>query len=294
VKIARRVKVLFAAGSAALAVAGPLTGIAAADSTPAAPGLRAPLYASAQADFVSGHDDAGLADLRTMVAGAPDNPQALAIQAIWADYAGDLVTREIAFNKLNAINPGMAASARGVLGAIGAGVGTLPDPVPSMIDAHTALVVLGFCLLPDGALRPELVNRLQAAWLQAVAAPASPIVVTGGAPQNGVTEAAAMAGWLIGHGIPPQRILVEDRSGSTVQNALFSTQIMRDRGIGGAVVITSPNHIRRAVTDFIVAGTHVVGAMTSPNSIISQLIPPSKAAQRGMYLDAVHTFLPNS
>jgi uncharacterized SAM-binding protein YcdF (DUF218 family) len=138
------------------------------------------------------------------------------------------------------------------------------------------------------------VNRLQAAWLQAIAAPASPIVVTGGAPHNGVTEAAAMAGWLIRHGIPASRILVEDRAGSTVQNALFSTRIMRARGIGGAVVITSPNHIRRAVTDFIVAGTRVVGAMTSPNAIISQLDPPTKPAQRGIYLDATRTFLPNS
>lgn len=293
VKIARRIKVLVAAGSAALTVAGPLAGIASADH-PALPMLAGPLYTCAQASFVSGDDAAGLAGLRRMVAAAPDNPQALAVQAIWADYAGDLVTREIAFNKLNAMDPGLAAGARGVLGAIGAGVGTLPNPVPAMIDAQTALVVLGFGLLPDGALRPELVNRLEAAWLQAIAAPASPIVVTGGAPQNGVTEAAAMAGWLIGHGIAPQRILVEDRSGSTVQNALFSTALMRSRGIGGAVVITSPNHIRRAVTDFIVAGTRVVGAMTSPNSIVSALVPPSKAAQRGMYLDAVHTFLPNA
>lgn len=229
-----------------------------------------------------------------MVAAAPDNPQALALQAIWADYAGDLITRETAFNKLDAIDPAMAAGARGVLGAIGAGVGTLPNPLPALIGPQTALVVLGFGLLPNGALRPELVNRLQAAWLQAMAAPASPIVVTGGNPQNGVPEAAAMAGWLIGHGIPASRILVENRSASTVQNALFSTRIMRDHGIGSAVVITSPNHIRRAVTDFIVAGTRVVGAMTSPNSIVSAMLPPAKADQRGIYLDATRTFLPNS
>ncbi|MGF6886958.1 uncharacterized SAM-binding protein YcdF (DUF218 family) [Nocardia sp. GAS34] len=293
-KIARRVKALVAAGSAVLAIAGPLTGIASAERTPALPVLAGPLYAQVQASFIGGNDAAGLAGLRTMVGAAPDNPQALAIQAIWADYAGDLVTRETAFARLNVIDPGMAAGARGVLGAIGAGVGTLPNPIPAMIDAQTALVVLGFGLLPDGTMRPELVNRLEAAWLQAVAAPASTIVVTGGAPHNGVTEAAAMAGWLIGHGIAPSHILVEDRSGSTVQNALFSTRLMRARGIGGAVVITSPNHIRRAVTDFIVAGTRVVGAMTSPNSIISSLVPPSKAAQWGMYVDAVHTFLPSS
>ncbi|WP_319944334.1 ElyC/SanA/YdcF family protein [Nocardia macrotermitis] len=287
-KIVRRVTYLLAASTAFLLTAGSSSGIAAADNTPAS------LYGSAQAQFVSGHDAAGLRDLGRMVAAAPADPQALALQAIWADYAGDLITRETAFNRLGSVDPGMAAGARGVLGAIGAGVGTLPNPLPALIGPQTALVVLGYGLLPNGALRPELVNRLQAAWLQAIAAPNSPIVVTGGAPQNGVPEAAAMAGWLIGHGIPASRILVEDRSGSTVQNALFSTRIMRSRGIDSAVVITSPNHIRRAVTDFIVAGTRVVGAMTSPNEIISQLVPPSKAAQRGIYLDATRTFLPNS
>lgn len=287
-KIAQRLTYLLTATSALLLATESVSGIAAAQNTPAS------LYSSAEAEFVSGHDAAGLRDIGRMAAAAPGNPQALALQAIWADYAGDLITREAAFNRLNAIDPAMAAGARGVLGAIGAGVGTLPNPLPSMVGPQTALVVLGYGLLPNGAMRPELVNRLQAAWLQAVAAPGSTIVVTGGAPQNGVPEAAAMAGWLIGHGIPASRILVEDRSSSTVQNALFSTRILRDRGIDSAVVITSPNHIRRAVTDFIVAGTRVIGAMTSPNEIVSQLMPPNKAAQRGIYLDATHTFLPNS
>ncbi|WP_216894636.1 YdcF family protein [Nocardia alni] len=290
---ARRIRILLAACSVALVTVGAVSGVAAADNA-AADNASRNLYIAAQAEFVKGDDIAGLADLHRMVAAAPTDPQGLALQAIWADYAGDLVTREMAFAKLNVIDPGMAAGARGVLGAIGAGVGTAPNPFPRTVDARTALVVLGYGLLPNGAMRPELINRLQAAWLQATQAPASPVVVTGGAPHNGITEAAAMATWLIGHGIAPARILVEDRSGSTVQNALFSTQIMRSHGIGGAVVITSPNHIRRAVTDFIVAGTRVVGAMTSPNEIISQLAPPTKPAQRGMYLDATHVFLPNS
>ena len=40
-----------------------------------------------------------------------------------------------------------------------------------------------YTMLPDGALRPELVHRLNAAWVQAIAAPFSRVVVTGGNPQ---------------------------------------------------------------------------------------------------------------
>ncbi|WP_167355147.1 YdcF family protein, partial [Nocardia ignorata] len=167
---------------------------------------------------------------------------------------------------------------------------TLPNPLPSLIGPQTGIVALGYGLLPDGALRPELENRLTAAWLQAIAAPFSPVVVTGGNPQNGISEAEAMRRWLIGRGLPADRIHVEDRAGSTVQNALFSTKLLRDLGANSAVVVTSPNHIRRAVADFIVAGTNVVGAMTSLEQLVSQLPPPDRGAQRGIYLDATRTF----
>ncbi|MDR7167194.1 uncharacterized SAM-binding protein YcdF (DUF218 family) [Nocardia kruczakiae] len=283
--IARHVKHLLVAASAAALLAGPLTTTATAADGPA------PLYNSAQENFVNGNDAAGLADLRSLLDGTPDDAQALALQGIWSDYTGDLLTREAAFNRLAAIDPGMAQGARNLIGAIGAAVGTLPNPLPALVGPQTGIVVLGYGLLPDGSLRPELVNRLTAAWLQAIAAPMSPIVVTGGNPQNGVPEAAAMAGWLIGHGIPASRVLVEDRANSTVQNALFSSQMLRDAGATSAVVVTSPNHIRRAVADFIVAGTRVVGAMTSLDQLVSQLPPPSKTAQRGIYLDATRTFL---
>ncbi|WP_460696843.1 YdcF family protein [Nocardia thraciensis] len=284
-KIARRFGYLAASSAVALMLAGPAAVTATAAEGPA------PLYNSAQSNFLNGNDPAGLADLRQLLDDTPDDAQALALQAVWSDYVGDLVGREAALNRLGGIDGAMANGTRNLLGAIGAAVGTLPNPLPALIGPQTGIVVLGYGLLPDGSLRPELVNRLQAAWLQAIAAPGSRIVVTGGNPQNGVPESVAMAGWLIGHGIPADRVLVEDRAGSTVQNALFSTRMLRDNGLTSAVVVTSPNHIRRAVADFIVAGIPVVGAMTSTDQLVSQLPPPNKAAQRGIYLDATRTFL---
>lgn len=283
--IARSTKQLFVAASAAALLAGPVTATATAAEGPA------PLYNSAQSNFVHGDEAAGLADLRALLDQTPDDAQALALQAVWSDYTGDLITREDAFHRLAAVDPAMAQGTRNLLGAIGAGVGTLPNPLPAIAGPQTGIVVLGYGLLPDGSLRPELVNRLTAAWLQALAAPMSPIVVTGGNAHNGVTEASAMAGWLIGHGIPASRILVEDRAASTVQNALFSSRMLHDAGATSAIVVSSPNHIRRAVADFIVAGTHVVGATTSLDQLVSQLPPPTKPEQHNIYVDATRTFL---
>ncbi|MFC4128716.1 YdcF family protein [Nocardia rhizosphaerae] len=248
------------------------------------------LYNSAQQHFTNGDDAAGRADLRALIDADPNDAEALALQAIWSHYAGDPAAVGAAMARLGALDAGMAAGTSNVLRAVTAAAATLPNPLPALIGPQTGIVVLGYGLLPDGALRPELENRLTAAWLQAIAAPLSPVIVTGGNPRNGISEAEAMRRWLVGRGLPNERIHVEDRAGSTVQNALFSSRLLRDVGAHSAVVVTSPNHIRRAVADFLVAGTNVVGAMTSLEQLVSQLPPPARAAQRGIYLDATRTF----
>ncbi|MEU6580318.1 YdcF family protein [Nocardia sp. NPDC046763] len=278
-QIAKRFSTLLAAAVAALTILG--SGAAHAD--PAA------LYNSAQDNFAAGNEAAGLADLRRLLSETPDDAQALALQAIWSDYTGDIITREVALNRLNGVDGRLADGTRNLFRAIGAAVGTLPNPIPAIAGPQTGIAVLGYGLLPDGSMRPELVNRMQAAWLQAIASPMSPILVTGGNPQNGITEAAAMQGWLIAHGIPASRILADHRAESTVQNALFGVQMLEDAGATSAIVVTSPNHIRRAVADFIVAGIPVIGATTSLEQFVSQLPPPAHSSQRGIYLDAIRT-----
>lgn len=282
-KIAQHLQALVATAAAAFVLFGPAAMAAADDS--------ADLYNSAQSHFANGEDAAGLGDLHRLVDAHPDDGQALALQAIWSDYAGDIVTSTVALNRLDAVDPGTAAATRGLFSAVTAAVNTLPNPLPAMIGPQTGIVVLGYGLLPDGSMRPELVGRLVAGWLQAIAAPWAPVVVTGGNPQNGVPEANAMADWMVSHGIPASRVLVENSAGSTVQNALFSTRLLHDAGASSAVIVTSPNHIRRAVADFITAGTTVVGAMTSTEQLVSQLPPPNRDAQRGIYLDATRTML---
>ncbi|MFD0363193.1 YdcF family protein [Nocardia sp. GCM10030253] len=283
-KISRHWKTLIATSFAAITI----TGLAGAPAQ-AAPDTDS-LYNSAQRNFTDGDDAAGRAELRELIGADPFDTEALSLQAIWSHYAGDLPAMADAMARLNAVDPAMAHGTNNVLGAIGAAVGTLPNPLPAIVGPQTGIVALGYGLLPDGSLRPELVNRLTAAWLQAVASPFSPVIVTGGNPQNGITEAEAMRNWLVGRGLPADRVHVENRAGSTVQNALFSTRMLRDIGANSAVVVTSPNHIRRAVADFIVAGTRVVGATTSLEQLVSQLPPPARQSQRGIYLDATRTF----
>ncbi|OQS15501.1 hypothetical protein B0T36_09605 [Nocardia donostiensis] len=284
VKISRHLRTLAAAGFTAAALAG-----FAGSPAQAEPGTDT-LYHAALRHFAAGNDEAGRAGLLTFVDNHPDDPAALSQQAIWAHYANDLPGYLHAMTRLRAVDARIAAGTDQVINAVRAAVATLPNPLPALVGPQTGIVVLGYGLLPDGSLRPELVNRLTAAWIQSIASPFSPIVVTGGNPRNGITEAEAMRNWLVGRGVPATRIHVENRAGSTVMNAVYSTHLLRDIGATSAVVVTSPNHIRRAVADFLVAGSHVVGATTSLEQLVSQLPPPDKAAQRGIYLDAIRTF----
>lgn len=146
---------------------------------------------------------------------------------------------------------------------------TLTTQVPVMLAFSpftTNIVVLGAGLYPDGTMRPVLVSRLQAALQLAQRFPASPIIVTGGVPQSGVTEAQAMRQWLVVNGIPPFRITEENTSRSTVENARNTNAILAQRGASGAVVVTSPDHLQRAMVDFrvAVAGRIPIAGVVAP------------------------------
>ncbi|MEV6773246.1 YdcF family protein [Nocardia sp. NPDC051030] len=141
--------------------------------------------------------------------------------------------------------------------------------LPALFSPDTAIVVLGYGLLPDGAMRPELEARLYAGYVSALLSPDAPVIVTGGNPQNGVTEAQVMAQWLIDRGISAARIHTETQANSTVQNAAFSAQLMTAIGAHAAILITSADHIARALTNFKAAGIAVVATMTPDETPMS-------------------------
>lgn len=130
---------------------------------------------------------------------------------------------------------------------------SLTREYPVMLDLNpfgTHIVVLGAGLFDDGTIRPVLEQRLRTALATAQRYPTAPIVVTGGVPRNGITEAAAMRAWLTQHGVPAGRIIEEPSSRSTVENARFTNDVLLARGATGAVLVTDRDHLRRAMINF--------------------------------------------
>ncbi len=113
---------------------------------------------------------------------------------------------------------------------------------------YDALIVLGAAVHGD-RVTWVLSNRLDAAYDYAVAHPKTVLVVSGGQGDGeSVTEASAMAGYLVRRGIDSARILLEDKAESTAENfayskAIIDEQLGSDASIG---FVTTRFHVYRA------------------------------------------------
>lgn len=75
---------------------------------------------------------------------------------------------------------------------------------------------------------------------------ASHIIPTGGLTGPPPTEAAAMSTLLRADGVPTSAITLEGQALNTVQNIQYSRTIMRANNWRTAILVTEPNHIKRA------------------------------------------------
>ncbi|RXZ81962.1 YdcF family protein [Paenibacillaceae bacterium] len=75
------------------------------------------------------------------------------------------------------------------------------------------------------------------------------IIVSGGLDYAGAryTEAEGMSHYLAKHGVPPERLLLENNATSTYENLLFSGRIMQEHGLKQAIIISHEFHAVRAL-----------------------------------------------
>jgi len=111
------------------------------------------------------------------------------------------------------------------------------------------VIVLGAGIHGETVSRP-LARRLDTALEHWRENPDTYIITTGGLGERArITEAEAMARYLIARGVPESQILQENYSTSTYENLLFAKEILDEHFPNGftATVVTSDFHIFRAV-----------------------------------------------
>ena len=122
----------------------------------------------------------------------------------------------------------------------------LPDGLPDTDEL--CIVALGFQLAPDGTMREELIERLKVVLASAQKYPNACVVCTGGgtaAENASATEAGEMAKWLIANGVEVGRVIVEDNSLTTAQNAIFTYDILTTQypRVRKLAIVSSDYHI---------------------------------------------------
>ncbi|SNT23537.1 YdcF family protein [Rhodococcoides kyotonense] len=244
------------------------------------------LYNSAQDNLVKGNYDVGLAALDALTLAAPQDANVPALQAFYRNASGDQQGRDDALVRLGALDTELHAAVERALGIIAASAESPIDYAPVYDGPRTAIVVLGFGLEGDGSMRGELVDRLTGAAAAAKAAPESPVVVTGGNPQNGIAEADAMREWLVDNGIAAERVHVENKANSTVQNAQLSQPILASLDAQSVVLATSTNHIRRSTSNFVIAGSNVIGAISPDPATVPDVPALGPDSRLGITVDA--------
>ena len=122
----------------------------------------------------------------------------------------------------------------------------IPDGLPETNELCFA--VLGYKLDDDGQMNDELIGRLTVALRCAEKCPNAYILCTGGGTAKdapNLTEAGQMAAWLIEKGVDRARVIVEDASRSTGQNAIFSYKLLTKKypSVKKIAIVTSDYHI---------------------------------------------------
>jgi uncharacterized SAM-binding protein YcdF (DUF218 family) len=110
-----------------------------------------------------------------------------------------------------------------------------------------AIVVLGAAQY-DGRPSPVFEARLEHAVALWKAGIAPHFVVTGGKlPGDRTTEAAVARAYAIAHGVPADAIFGEDQAHNTLSSLAAVAALMRERGLGSAVIVSDPTHMLRAL-----------------------------------------------
>ena len=144
-----------------------------------------------------------------------------------------------------------------------------PAVAPAQLPQAQAIAVLGGGIRPPehGQTLPDLNSAADRVWHAArlFHAGKAPLLVLSGGSNPAVSatsEAQAMRGLLTDLGVPDTALLLEAHSRNTRQNAQFTADLLRQRGVSRILLVTSALHMPRAVPLFEAQGLTVIPAAT--------------------------------
>jgi len=155
-----------------------------------------------------------------------------------------------------------------------------PSKAMSTVPTKPAIVLLG------GAMRgythmgtlPDLnqqADRLVHATALIKAGKAPLMIVSGGAAPGEPSEASQIRELLLLMGVSDRSLVMEELSRNTHDNAIYTAQLLKERGIQEVLLVTSAFHMRRSVALFEAQGIDVVPAPTDYQRMAGTVVLPS-------------------
>ena len=134
----------------------------------------------------------------------------------------------------------------------------------SAVEHTDVALVLGAGLRPDGTPSTYLRRRLDAAYQLWAAGTIDVVLVSGDNRSVNHDEPTAMRDWLVGLGVPEDRVVRDFAGLDTHDSCVRAHEVF---GVTDAVVITQDYHLRRALFSCREAGIDVVGLGVSSTSV---------------------------
>jgi uncharacterized SAM-binding protein YcdF (DUF218 family) len=175
-------------------------------------------------------------------------------------------------------------------------LGSLERPYPPLTERPSdveAIVVLSSSVRPASPSHPRpepdyatLSRCLMAAELYHQGQ-RCPVILSGGDSQSTDLRPALaepMRQLLVQLNVSPLDLAVEGRSRTTYENARESKKLLEEKGVHKIILVTSANHLARAVACFRKLGFDVIPCgcnyeATEPDNWISQFVPTPEAAR---------------
>lgn len=136
------------------------------------------------------------------------------------------------------------------------------------LEEADVLVVLGAGLRRDGSPGPALTRRSTHAAELYRQGLADTIICTGAQPYGAPrTEAEGCRDVLMRQGVPEDAILLEMRSRSTEENAIYAAELMTEPGWQRVIVVSDSYHVFRARWIFTARGLEVQTSAVPASSV---------------------------
>ncbi len=120
-----------------------------------------------------------------------------------------------------------------------------------------AIVILGGGVYSWGSFPEDASNRLFTGYILHRKTKL-PLIVSGGGVEGKISDSVAMAVMLKEFGVEDKKIIEENKSRDTAQNALYVSEICKEKSFKKVILVTSAYHMKRAVKIFKQAGLEVL------------------------------------